>query len=130
MNIKSLLSKEIKEALLKDSKVIAVLLFGSFARNEKNYRDIDICLVLDKKYPPLQLSKKKLQYAILAKTPLDIQIFQQLPIYIRKRILKEGKVLICKNQPLLYEIAFSTIKEFGFYEKLYNLYLDEIEKNA
>ncbi len=127
MNAKSLLSKVVKEVISKDPQVIAVLLFGSYVRNEKNYRDIDICLVLDKKYPNINLSKKKLIYSSLTKSPLEIHIFQQLPIYIRKRILKEGKVLLCKNQPLLYEIAFSTIKEFEFYEKLYNLYLNKIE---
>jgi len=127
MKQNSILNTEIKKAILNDLEVIAVLLFGSYARNEKHYRDIDICLLLDKKYSNLQLSKKKLFYASLAKSPIEIHIFQQLPIYIRKRILKEGKVLLCKNQLPLYEIAFSTIKEFEFYEKLYNLYLNKIE---
>jgi len=106
-----------------DKEVIAVLLFGSMARGEEN-RDIDICLVLNKKYPNLKISKKKVEYSGLG---LDISIFQQLPVYIRIRVLKEGKILLNKNEPLIYDIAFSTIKEFGFYKKIYDLYLKEVK---
>ncbi len=123
------LSKECNDAIMNDKEVIAVLLFGSYARGEK-YRDIDICLVLDKKYDNLQMSKKRLNYAALVSSKIDIQIFQQLPLYIRKRILKEMKVLQCKNEDLLYEIAFATIKEFVYYEKIYNTHLKAIEEAA
>ena len=58
---------------------------------------------------------------------MDIHVFQQLPIYIRKRILKDCKVIFCKDDKLLYEIAFSTIKEFEFYEKLYKMYLKSVK---
>ncbi len=114
------------ETLKKDKKIIAVLLFGSYARGEE-YRDIDLCIVLDKKYDNLSMSKKRLEYASIASGKIDIHIFQQLPLYIRKRILKEGKILLYKNENLLYEIAFSTIKEFDSFEKIYNMYLDKVK---
>jgi hypothetical protein len=108
----------------KDKKVIAVALYGS-SLNGKG-RDTDICIFLDKKYPNLEMSKKRLEF-LKDFGSFDIQIFQQLPIYIRKRILKEAKILFCKNLDLLYEIYFSTIKEFNFFEKLYNMYLQEVK---
>ena len=111
----------------KDKEVVAVILFGSFARKEKN-KDIDLCLVLNKKYSRLFVSKKKLEYTQIAKKSQDIQIFQQLPIYIRIRVLKEGKILLSKDDAFLYDLAFLTIKEFGFYKKIYDLYLTEIQK--
>ena len=97
-----------------DKDIIAVLLFGSLARNEPN-RDIDICIILDRKYSNLEMSKKRLSFVSLVNNKFDIQIFQQLPLYIRKRILKEGKILLCKNEDVLYNIAFSTIKEYNLY---------------
>jgi uncharacterized protein len=76
---------------------LAVFLFGSFVHG-KEYpgSDIDICLVMNpetqsQKRTKLFNSQKRLEY--LKDFSFDIQVFQQLPIYIRKRILKEGKIL-------------------------------------
>jgi len=122
------INKEIKKLIEKaknDKKVLAVALFGS-SLNGKG-RDIDICIFLDKKYSNLEMSKKRMRLLLKCPSNFDIQIFQQLPVYIRKRILKEAKILFCKNLPLLYEIYFQTIKEFNFFEKLYNMYLEKVQ---
>ena len=108
----------------KDERMVAVILFGSFARGE-NFRDIDVCLVLKKKLENLEMSRIRLEY--LSKFPaLDIQIFQQLPIYIRARILREGKVIYCKDEDLLYDIAILTIKEFEDFKHVYKEYLEGV----
>ena len=119
--------KQIENEIKKDKSIIAVILFGSYARKEY-YRDIDICLVLDKKYPSKEMTDKLIIYSGKSPDKYDIKIFQLLPLYIRKRILEEGKVLLCKNEDLLYEIAFQTIKEFEFYKKTYYNYLKSIEE--
>jgi len=124
---KDLLNTNVLNKIKKDKEIIAVLVFGSYARGEEKYRDIDLCLVLDKKYSPLEMSRKKLKYASILSDKFDIKVFQQLPVYIRKRILKEGKIILSKNEPMLYEIAFSTIKEFEFYKKIYYMYLKKME---
>jgi len=49
--------KKVKEKAEKDKDIIAVLIFGSFL-SKKRYRDIDICLVLNKKLSNLKISKK------------------------------------------------------------------------
>jgi len=121
------MDKKIKGLINKaknDKKVIAVALYGSSLNG--NGHDIDICIFLDKKYSNLEMSQKRLEF-LKSFDSFDIQIFQQLPIYIRNRILKEGKILFCKNLDLLYEIYFATIKEFNFFEKLYNMYLEEVK---
>ncbi|MBI2043534.1 nucleotidyltransferase domain-containing protein [Candidatus Pacearchaeota archaeon] len=125
MNHRNLLKSQIIEKINNDKKIIAVLLFGSYARGE-NYRDIDICIVLDKKYSGKEMFKEAVKYSSLLPDKFDVKIFQQLPVYIRKRILEEGKILICKNEELLYEIAFSTIKEFDDFKEIYRSYI----KNA
>ena len=71
------------------------------------------------------MSRIRLEY--LSKFPaLDIQIFQQLPIYIRARILREGKVIYCKDEDLLYDIAILTIKEFEDFKHVYKEYLEGV----
>lgn len=112
------------ERAKKDGDILAAIVFGSFARKEK-YSDIDVCLVLKRKTEPLKMSKIKLAY--LKDFPsLDIQIFQQLPLYIRIRILKEGKILFCGNTGLLYDTAFAAIKEFEDYKHVYKSYLEGV----
>lgn len=125
MDNESILSKRFSSLIKKDKEIIAVLLFGSFARKEP-YRDIDICIVLDKKYKNLEMSRKALQYASLLPGKFDISIFQQLPLYIRIRVLKEGMAIFCRDESLLYNLAYSTIKEFNLFEKHYNAYLERV----
>lgn len=112
-----------------DDDILAVILFGSRAKNENlPSSDVDICLVLRlKRYLPVFLSQKKLQY--LEKFPYyDIQLYQQLPIYIRKRILKEGKILFCQDEDEMYTLAFRTIDEFEHFRRFYQEYLAEVER--
>ena len=110
----------------KDKDILAVAQFGSSLKTQ-NYRDIDICLFLKEKLTNPQMTKKRLDFIAINPDKLDVQIFQQLPMYIRMRILKEAKILFCKNQKLLYEIAYQTIKDFNSYEKLYEMYLNKVE---
>ncbi len=116
------------EKAKKDKQVIAVALFGSYSRNEqKKNSDVDICIFLNKKYSNLEMSTKRLNFLKEVSNKFDIQIFQQLPVYIRIRILKEHKILFVKNEDLLYELAFDAIKEFNNYKKLYTLYMEKYE---
>ena len=116
--------KELVREVEKDGRIVAVILFGSFVRGE-NFRDIDVCLVLKKKMENLEMSRIRLEY--LSKFPaLDIQIFQQLPIYIRVRILGEGKVICCKDEDLLYDIAILSVKEFEDFKHIYKEYLEGV----
>ncbi len=126
MKIENLIGEKIKQEFDKDKDVIAVLVFGSYVRNEL-HRDIDLCIVLDNKRSNLEMSKKAIYYGSLVGSKFDISIYQQLPLYIRKRVLMEGKVILCKDEGLLYKIAFEAIKEFELYEKLYNMYLEKVK---
>lgn len=117
---------KLKEELKQDNNILAVFLFGSVSRAD-NHRgsDVDICLVMKQGfYTPLELSQKKLEYLNLFNA--DIQIFQQLPLYIRVRVIKEGKCLFCKNEDELYQIVFSAIREFEDFKHVYRDYLKEV----
>lgn len=120
------------EALLKqvgqDEDVLAVILFGSAARGELHkHSDIDICLVLhSKRWEVEKLAQKRLEYLHF---DLDIKLFHQLPLYIRSRVLKEGKVLLIKDEDKLYEIAIRTAKEFEDFKQIYRDYLEAIARD-
>lgn len=124
------------EKLLKkcqnDDEVLAVILFGSLARGEqKPDSDIDICLVLmpqKKPYEKTLLSDKRIEY--IGQFDLDLHIFQQLPIYIRQRVIKEGKISLVKDEDMLYEVAIRMIQEFEDFKHIYNDYLAEVAKGG
>ena len=115
----------VKKEVLKDKEVLAAILFGSFP--QKGFSDIDVCIVLyPGKYKNLYLSEKRLELMV-ALEDFDIQIFQQLPMYIRIRVLK-GKVIFCRDEKVLYEVAIQTIREFEDYEKIYDEYLQGVAR--
>lgn len=123
------LLQDIVEQADSDTVVLAVILFGSTARGKRQHAsDVDICLVLQPgTYSPAALMDIRLHY--LAIFPADIQIFQQLPIYIRQRVLKEGEVLFCRDQDTLYDIALRTVQAFADFKPLYYRYLDEVKRD-
>lgn len=112
-----------------EREVLAVLLYGSSARQEQGKgSDVDICLVLASSRnlsQQISLSRKRLDY--LKEFPFDIQIFQQLPLYVRNRVLKEAKVLFVRDEELLYELAIRTIKSFEDFKHIYYSYLEEVK---
>ncbi|MGC1123338.1 MAG: nucleotidyltransferase domain-containing protein [Candidatus Methanofastidiosia archaeon] len=112
--------RRVEKGVVKDTEILAAIFFGSFP--QEGFSDIDVCIVLyPGKYKNLYLSEKKLNL-MMALGDFDIHIFQQLPMYIRIRVLK-GKIIFCRDEKLLYEIAIQTIKEFEDYRKIYDEYL-------
>ena len=116
---------KILEKARRDKVVLAVALFGSSLKGKG--RDVDICIFLNEKKSDLEMSKKRLDFLKELSNKFDVNIFQQLPVYIRIRILKESKVLFVRDENVLYEIAFSTIKEFEFFKKVYRMCLDKVK---
>jgi len=109
-----------------DMEVLAIIIFGSAARDEKApLSDVDICLVMmPKPFRPSPLSHKRLEY--MKDNSLDLRIFQQLPLYIRVRVLKEGRILFVRDENQLYELAFRTAQAFEDFKHIYYGYLKEV----
>jgi predicted nucleotidyltransferase len=130
--VKGLIMQQLLEEVVQraygDQDVLAVLLFGSAARGEHHDdSDLDICLVLQPgTYQQSVPTDKRLEY--LAVFPADVQVFQALPLYIRQRVLKEGRVLFCRDQDALYALAFRTVQAFTDFQPLYRLYLEEMTR--
>ncbi|MGB9659118.1 MAG: type VII toxin-antitoxin system MntA family adenylyltransferase antitoxin [Nitrososphaerales archaeon] len=127
--VEDLLGEKFAENLKRDDDILAVILFGSYARGKaRKESDIDVCIVLkDEIYDEISLSQKEMDYMSLVDDErVQVHIFQNLPIYIRIRVLKEGKISFCKDEDMLYDIAFNTIKEFEAFKKYYKEYLNSI----
>ncbi|NSW76189.1 MAG: nucleotidyltransferase domain-containing protein [Candidatus Atribacteria bacterium] len=117
--------QEFLEKVRRDTAILAIILFGSYARNEASrLSDIDVCLVFSgRSMSRTEMMHRRLDY--LAEFPLlDIQVFQLLPLYIRRRVLREGKVLYARDEDALYELAYATAKAF---EDLKHMYYDYLE---
>jgi len=121
--------EKVVEKAKKDEDVLAVMLFGSYARGEaKPDSDIDVCLVLSKKFKG-DFTEKKLEYLSELPSKFDIHIFQQMPLYIRIRVLREGKILLDKNYDELVWLAIRTIKDFDLFEKHYYACIKGVAQN-
>ncbi|MGH7335468.1 MAG: nucleotidyltransferase family protein [Candidatus Rokuibacteriota bacterium] len=113
----------------KDLDVLGVILFGSRARGDAGPRsDVDVCLVLESGVSPgLAASRKRLEY--LAGGDLDLTIFQQLPLYVRSRILKEGRVVFVRDEDRLYGVAVRTARACEGFRHHYRRYLDTVARD-
>jgi len=109
-----------------DPDVLAVILFGSRARGDASPEsDFDVCLVLAEG-PRSDLERAEKRLAYLAAGNLDVAVFQSLPLRIRSRVLKEGRVLYARDDDALYAVAIRTARRWEGFRHIHRQYLDEI----
>ncbi len=104
-------------------KVRFIILYGSAAEGAtRESSDIDLCI----DYGAEDYESSKFRLRVLSELPdfFDVQIFTQLPVYVRKEVLK-GKVIFCRDEDYLYEVAIATIKEFDDFKYRYYDYIGE-----
>ncbi len=116
---------DLLKAAERDDRVLAILLYGSRARGQSRPEsDTDVCLVLSAQANSRQAGPQtELDY--IGFSGLDVHVFQRLPIYIRQRVLKEGKVVHVKNEEDLYDVAFRTIRSWEDFRPFYLQYLQQ-----
>ena len=101
--------------------VMFVILYGSHANGKENkLSDIDFAIFYngDKK------ERFKFRLKLLANLPdrFDIQIFQDLPLFVKKDALK-GKLVYAKDNSYACDVAYQTIKEFDDFKRYYYDYI-------
>ena len=74
----------------------------------------------------LEMSRVRLAY--LAEGAGDIVIFQQLPLHMKSRVLKEGRVLFVRDEDALYGVAIRAARAFEGFRHRYRAYLDEVAR--
>lgn len=100
-------------------RVKFVILFGSQASGKASkMSDYDFAVYYD--------GNKDQRYKFLLNANFserfDAKVFQDLPLYVQKDVLK-GKVLYVSDEQLLYDIAYETIKRFDDFKKYYYDYI-------
>ncbi|WP_235855632.1 nucleotidyltransferase domain-containing protein [Methanofollis fontis] len=101
-------------------RVRFIILYGSYAEGRAMAdSDVDLCIYYNS--PPEDSSAFRFRaLSELYSDRYDVQIFEQLPLYIRMDVLK-GRVLYCPDERFLYDIALETIREFDdFKHRLYD----------
>ncbi len=123
---------EIKKALKTIQKldhgkrIEFVSLYGSTAeRRQSNLSDIDIAVYYkgDKK----ERFRFRLKSLGRLENKFDVQIFQDIPLYIKKDIISKGKVLYYKKYETLFDIYLKTVREYEDFKKYLNLYYSCLE---
>jgi predicted nucleotidyltransferase len=118
-------------ALARDDRaVLAVLLFGSRARGDHHAgSDVDVCLVL----APARRDAGVIGHILLtyaSTVDLDVQVFERLPLYVRRRVLREGQVLFVRDEDALYDVAFRTVRAYESFRPHYQAYLAEVARGG
>jgi predicted nucleotidyltransferase len=103
---------------LKSSRFIhSIILFGSKARGtEKEKSDIDICVIPK---PDVEITlKERISLNNSVPENIDISFLNELPVYIRKRIFLEGKVLYTQDMYHVLTISKINDLEYERYKRL------------
>lgn len=99
--------------IIQNKDILGILLFGSYAVGDQTNRsDIDICVVAPNE-DPVKFLSYILQNINVSKKKYDIRLFQELPLYIKIRIIHNGILIYSPDKYDLYEY-------FYFYRKLWN----------
>ncbi len=118
----------LNEALLKlkSSRLVhSIILFGSKARGtEKEKSDMDICIIPK---PDIEVSLKE-RISINNSVPgnVDISFIDELPVYIRKRIFLEGKVLYTQDMYHILTLSKINDLEYERYKRLTGEYHKQV----
>lgn len=99
-----------------------VIFYGSRAqRTQTEASDLDICVY----YKGKEEEMSRFRLKLLSRLPsyCDVQIFQQLPLYVRKEVLR-GRVIYARDRRFLHDVALKTIRDFEsfrprFYDYIY-----------
>ncbi len=105
-------------------KVRFIILYGSAAEGiTREESDIDLCIDIN---ADTDYERSSFRLKVLSELPdlFDVQIFAQLPLYVKKEVIK-GKVIFCRDEEYLYETAISVIKEFEDFKYRFYDYIGE-----
>lgn len=122
---------KIKTTLLKldkNKRIKFMVLFGSVLnKSDTPLSDIDIAVY----YKAKKEERFKFRIKALGELPkkIDLQIFQDLPLPVKKEILG-GKILYYDDYQFIFDQFMKVIKEFNTFEKYYNEYLVSLREEA
>lgn len=99
--------KQIVKELESVKSIEAIYLFGSVATGKANLNsDIDVCIIGN-----LTESEKNSAWRKFDEK-YDVSFFEELPIWIKIRVFKDGKALFVRDKKLVTKLIFKTVHEY------------------
>lgn len=94
-------------------EVVAVILYGSRARGKSTpLSDTDIAVIMKDKSIEADIGS-------LSSDKLDVVPFHRLPLYIQFEVLKEGKLLFCRDEDFLRKIKEKVMRNYLEMSEIY-----------
>lgn len=101
--------KPIADEFRINNNVLALILFGSVAQGHaRSDSDIDLCIITKKGIT----ASECMNLLSDGSKGVDVSLFFALPLTIRFRVIKEGKILFCKDPLAIHRIKSDTIREY------------------
>ncbi len=104
-------SKELQKVideLKKHPKVVAAVLFGSWARGEQTpLSDIDMAVFLKDPTPD-----DEADVGSMYSDDIDLVLFHRLPLYIQFEVLRDGKEIFVKDRQAFDEMIVKTLLRY------------------
>jgi len=97
----------------KDRDVLAVVVFGSYARKEPGFRDVDIGIILKEK---AQTGGKHMKYMSLIENDdrfFDLSIINELPLDVRVSAINNGVFVYVSEPGVEYDYARRVLLEWS-----------------
>ncbi|MEA1924493.1 MAG: nucleotidyltransferase domain-containing protein [Candidatus Altiarchaeota archaeon] len=94
-------------------RVEFILVYGSSAEGRAvEGSDIDFCVY----YVGSEEEQSRFRMRLLGGLPsnFDVQIFQRLPLYVRKEVLR-GKEVYVRDREFMYDVALQSIREYDLF---------------
>lgn len=105
-------------------RVRFIFLYGSTAAGRmRPDSDIDLCIY----YDGSEEDAARFRFTVLSELGgdrYDVQLFQQLPLYVRVEVL-QGELIYCADTRFVYDVAGETIKEFESFKHRFYDYIGE-----
>lgn len=99
--------EKLKEAAIGEKSILALLLFGSYARKEP-YHDIDIAIVLENNADKLKVLSI-IESSVPEEPKFDFSVFNDMPMNMKSRVLNECIVIYNRKDYDLKEVSSDII---------------------
>jgi hypothetical protein len=113
-------ARKIVAAIQIHPKVVAVLLFGSWARGEPSpISDVDIAVILQAPDPD-----DEAEVGSMYSNKVDVVLFHRLPLHIQFEVLKTGKELFVRDETAYTEVRYSVSRNYLEMTRFYRTMLE------
>lgn len=115
-------ARKIVSTIQTHPKVVAVLLFGSWAKGELSpLSDVDLAVVLQS--PD---SQDEAEIGSMYSGKVDVVLFHRLPLHIRFEVLKTGKELFVRDEAAYAQVRYMVLRDYLEMARFYQGIVAEI----